>query len=72
MNLDTTGIQESVLTHCSTAFSGAKIKYNSSSVVESAQLQLGVLTKLAGELPMLQHKPGSLSHSTKTEDPLNW
>lgn len=40
------------------------------SSVESVQLQLGIPTELAGMLPMLQHKPGSLSHYITNRRPI--
>lgn len=68
MNLDATGTQKSVLTHCQPALFWAEFTHSFSSV-ESVQLQLGILPEVAEELLVLQHKPGILNHDITNSRP---
>lgn len=69
INLDATGTQESVLTHCQAALFWAEITHSCSSV-EPVQLQLGILTEVAEELLVLQHKPSILNHDITNSRPI--
>lgn len=69
MNLDATGTQKSVLTHCQPALFWAEFTHSFSSV-ESVQLQLGILPEVAEELLVLQHKPGILNHDITNSRPI--
>lgn len=60
--LATTGMKQSVLTHCQAAFSGAKITENSCSSLNSVSCTWASQQNTQESPPC--SKPGSLSHST--------